>query len=145
MVDRHGELVAEASGPYPEAFADPAGWRAGLIALCRQLPQTIRASIGAIAIDGTSGTLLLCRPNGELATGDLGLALAYSHACPEHQAQAGAMAGEASPAASASGSLARALRLLDTAQHLGIPGQWLLRHQADWLMGWLLGDWRWGE
>jgi sugar (pentulose or hexulose) kinase len=20
-----------------------------------------------------------------------------------------------------------------------------LRHQADWLMGWLLGDWRWGE
>ena len=145
MVDRHGELVAEASGPYPEAFADPAGWRAGLIALCRQLPQTIRASIGAIAIDGTSGTLLLCRPNGELATGDLGLALAYSHACPEHQAQAGAMAGEASPAASASGSLARALRLLDTAQHLGLPGPWLLRHQADWLMGWLLGDWRWGE
>ena len=89
VVDRDGELVAEASGPYPEAFANPAGWRAGLIALCRQLPQTIRASIGAIAIDGTSGTLLLCRPNGELATGDLGLALAYSHACPEHQAQAG--------------------------------------------------------
>jgi sugar (pentulose or hexulose) kinase len=26
-----------------------------------------------------------------------------------------------------------------------IPTGWLLRHQADWLMGWLLGDWRWGE
>ena len=145
MVDLHGELVAEASGPYPEAFANPAGWRAGLIALCNQLPKTIRASIGAIALDGTSGTLLLCRPNGELATGDLGLALAYSLACPEHQAQAGAMAGEASSAASASGSLARALRLLSTAHNLGLPGPWLLRHQADWLMGWLLGDWRWGE
>ena len=76
---------------------------------------------------------------------ELGLALAYSHACPEHQDEAGAMAGEASPAASASGSLARALRLLGSAQHLGLPGPWLLRHQADWLMGWLLGDWRWGE
>ena len=126
-------------------FENPAGWRIGLIALCHQLPQAIRASIGAIAIDGTSGTLLLCRPNGELASGELGLALAYSQACPEHKAEAGAMAGEDSPAASASGSLTRALRLLGSAHHLGLAGPWLLRHQADWLMGWLLGDWRWGE
>ena len=145
MVDGHGELVAEAAGPYPEAFANPAGWRTGLIDLCRQLPETVRGAIGAIAIDGTSGTLLLCRPNGELAGGELGLALAYNQACPEHKAEACALAGKDSPAASASGSLARALRLLGSAHHLGLPGPWLLRHQADWLMGWLLGDWRWGE
>jgi sugar (pentulose or hexulose) kinase len=49
------------------------------------------------------------------------------------------------PAASANGSLARALHLLAQAQEFGEGGPWLLRHQADWLTGWLLGDWRWGE
>ena len=44
------------------------------------------------------------------------------------------------PAASPSGSLARALRLLE--RH---PQLELLRHQADWINGWLLQDWRWGE
>ena len=145
MVDAQGELVAEASGPYPETFADPAGWRAGLIALCHQLPPTIRASIGAIAIDGTSGTLLLCRPNGDLPPGKLALALPYSQACQEQGVQAATIAGEGSPAASSSGSLARALRLLSSADQMGLAGPWLLRHQADWLMGWLLEDWRWGE
>ena len=61
-------------------------------------------------------------------------------------------------AATASGSLARALALLRAAAGLAMepptqcsageappPFPWLLRHQADWLMGWLLGDWRWGE
>jgi sugar (pentulose or hexulose) kinase len=49
------------------------------------------------------------------------------------------------PAASASGSLARALELLEMARAAGIDGPLWLRHQADWLMGWLLGSWRWGE
>ena len=145
MVDGLGELVAEAAGPYPEAFANPVGWRSGLIDLCRQLPGRVRGAIGALAIDGTSGTLLLCRPNGDLVGGGLDLALPYSQACPEHKDHACALAGANSPAASASGSLARALRLLTSAEDMGLAGPWLLRHQADWLMGWLLGDWRWGE
>ena len=42
--------------------------------------------------------------------------------------------------------LARALRLLDRAAAAGYgPADLWLRHQADWLMGWLLNDWRWGE
>jgi sugar (pentulose or hexulose) kinase len=104
--------------------------------------------VGAIAIAGTSGTLLLCCNDGSLAAGDLGLALPYSLACPEQAPAAAALvAAEGdSPAASASGSLARALRLLAAAQEAGNgPQPWLLRHQADWLMGWLLGSWRWGE
>jgi hypothetical protein len=42
------------------------------------------------------------------------------------------------PAASPSGSLARALRLIALAETTGIQDPLLLRHQADWLMGWLL-------
>jgi len=109
-----------------------------------QLPPEQRRGVAAIALDGTSGTLLVCRPDGSLVAGALGHALPYHQACPEQAAAAAALAG-GGPAASPSGSLARALALLSAAEAAGEPGPWLLRHQADWLMGWLLGDWRWGE
>jgi len=136
----------QAARPYPRAFEDPLSWRDGLIALCQQMPTALRARVGALAIDGTSGTLLLCRRDGSLLSGDLARALPYHQACPEQQAQAQQLASTgpnpaSSAAASASGSLARALRLLELAPSEPL----LLRHQADWLLGWLLGDWRFGE
>ena len=148
MFDGAGTLLAEEASSYPRAFEDPEGWRQGLIALAARLDPELSARVGAIALDGTSGTLLLCRPDGALAPGELGLALPYSLACPEQAAAAAGLVANwpGSPAASASGSLARALQLLAKAQEAGLEQDtWLLRHQADWLMGWLLGDWRWGE
>jgi sugar (pentulose or hexulose) kinase len=101
--------------------------------------------VGAIAIDGTSGTLLLCHRDGSLLPPPLQRALPYHRACPEQATAAAAIAG-GGPASSASGSLARALALLEEARAVGPgPEPLLLRHQADWLMGWLLDDWRWGE
>ncbi|MFZ9270955.1 MAG: FGGY-family carbohydrate kinase [Prochlorococcaceae cyanobacterium] len=148
LINHQGEVRAELASPYPAAFTDPRGWRAGLEQLGRQLPAELRAAVAAIAIDGTSGTLLLCGADGAPAPGALGMALPYHQACPQQAALAAALAGPAAahtPAASASGSLARALQLLEQATEAALPGPWLLRHQADWLMGWLLGDWRWGE
>jgi sugar (pentulose or hexulose) kinase len=136
--------LLEHQAPYPGAFEDPQAWRRGLIALTQDLPLSCRGRIAAIAVDGTSGTLLLCCPDGSLLPGDLARALPYHQACPEQAASASAIAGPG-PAASASGSLARALNLLRRAEAAGLSPPWLLRHQADWLMGWLLGDWRWGE
>ncbi len=139
-----GDGPLELQAAYPGPFEQPMSWRDGLIALARRLPADLRRSIAAIAVDGTSGTLLLCRPDGSLLGGDLARALPYHQACPE---QAGAVAALAptGPAASASGSLARALRLLAQARRRGEGDSVWLRHQADWLMGWLLGDWSWGE
>ena len=140
--------MAEEASPYPNCFEDPDGWRRGLVALVHRVSSEQRAQVGAIALDGTSGTLLLCRADGSLADGPLGMALPYSLACPEHAEAAAALVAQApnSPAASASGSLARSLRLLADATAAGCGATpWLLRHQADWLMGWLLADWRWGE
>ena len=148
MLDGTGSLLAEEASNYPRPFEDPEGWRQGLTALVRRLDPELRSQVGGIALDGTSGTLLLCSPAGALAPGDLGLALPYSLACPEQAAAAAALVASCpgSPAASASGSLARALRLLAQAEATGLgQAPWLLRHQADWLMGWLLGNWRWGE
>ncbi len=136
LLDRQGQLVAERQAAYPGAFEAATSWRDGLIALVASLEPGLRRRIGALALDGTSGTLLRCDASGT----PLGEALAYSRACPEQQAASAALVAPGSPAASASGSLARALALRQAAR-----GPGLLRHQADWLMGWLLGDWRWGE
>jgi D-ribulokinase len=144
LVSRDGQPISQLTSPYPRPFADPEGWHQGLISLTRQLPLPLRRQVGAIALDGTSGTLLLCRPDGSPAAAALGQALPYHRACPEQAGLAKAIAG-GGPAASANGSLARALQLLASAEADGQAGPWLLRHQADWLMGWLLGDWRWGE
>jgi sugar (pentulose or hexulose) kinase len=146
LVDGEGGLQAELASPYPECFSHPKGWRRGLIELIHQLPRPWRARIGALAIDGTSGTLLICRPDGSLLPGPLAQALPYHLACPEQAAGAATLVGGCGTAASASGSLARALQLLAQARNQGLdPGELLLRHQADWLMGWLLGHWCWGE
>ncbi len=144
--DGPAELLIETNSPYPGCFNEPAAWLRGLIALTQRLPAELRQRVSAIAIDGTSGTLLLCRRDGSLLPGALGLALPFHQACPEQVQEARQLCGEdASPAASASGSLARALRLLHQAHQGGEGSDLLLRHQADWLMGWLLADWRWGE
>ncbi len=136
LLNGRGQLVAECQATYPGAFEAAASWRDGLIALVASLEPALRRRIRAIALDGTSGTLLRCDPNGS----PLGDALPYHRACPEQQPACAALVAAGSPAASASGSLARALVLRQ-----GAVGPGLLRHQADWLMGWLLGDWRWGE
>lgn len=137
------QLLSEQSAAYPRPFADPRGWREGLVALVARLDACQRARVRAIAIAGTSGTLLRCRPDGKPLDGDAALALPYHLSCPEQAEAARRISGApASPAASASGSLARALRLIEAS---GDASAFLLRHQADWLMGWLLGDWRWGE
>jgi len=144
LVSPAGVQIGAWATTYPRPFPDPRGWREALIALTSQLAAEQRERVGAISLDGTSGTLLLCRPDGELAGAPLDQALPYHQACPMQAAAAQAIAGDG-PAASASGSLARALMLLETSAAAGLQGPWLLRHQADWLMGWLLGDWRWGE
>ncbi|MCP9943383.1 sugar kinase [Cyanobium sp. ATX 6E8] len=144
LVEPGGAKLLEETSPYPTRLEDPWSWVNGLELLCARLPSALRSRVGTIAIAGTSGTLLLCRPDGQPGPGALGLALPYHHCCTEQAAAAAALAG-GGPAASASGSLARALHLLAQAEHSGEAGPWLLRHQADWLMGWLMGNWRRGE
>lgn len=137
--------------PYPGRLEEPGAWRQGLIELLATVPEGIRRRARAIAIDGTSGTLLACRADGRLLPPPLAQALPYHLACAEQSGAITALLGPASggapshPAASPSSSLARALRLLALAREAGLGPVLLLRHQADWLMGWLLDDWRWGE
>lgn len=142
VVNACGEPLQEQAIPYPGPFRQANSWRQGLITLMGQLSPALKPQIAAVAIDGTSGTLLACEPQGT----PLAEALAYCDAYPNQAAGAQALVCGGGAAASASGSVARALELLE---QLGWPESMatvpLLRHQADWLMGWLLGHWHWGE
>ena len=132
-----GELVHSEATPYPGEFTDPLAWRQACSDLIQAIPRHRRAGLAAIAVDGTSGTLLACRRDGT----PLGPALSYQQSCPEQVETLRRLIAPEHPAGSASGSLARALRLLDSHHDTHL----LLRHQADWITGWLLQHWRFGE
>ena len=136
VVAGNGALLDCRFQAYGGAFCKPHSWREGCGDLIRAIPAQLRSQLRALAVDGTSGTLLACDRDGC----PLGEALPYSQSCPEMQSALQPLVDPGSPAASCSGSLARALRLLN------LHGEViLLRHQADWMSGWLMNDWRWGE
>ncbi|QEY32123.1 sugar kinase [Synechococcus sp. RSCCF101] len=142
LLNADGQQVWSGALPYPGPFDQSDSWLTGTRALLAAMPIALRRSIAAVAVDGTSGTLLLCDRNGR----PLGDALPYHHRSPEQETRLRQLVAEdEGPAGSTSGSLARALALLDGSGATPAGPAPLLRHQADWLMGWLLGCWRWGE
>ena len=136
VLDHEGNLRHTQATDYNTGLCQPQDWCHACTALIRAIPEKLRGQLRAIAVDGTSGTLLACNHAGD----PLGPALPYSAAYPEHDAELKMMAPAQSPASSSSGSLARAIQLLKT--H---PSAAMLRHQADWINGWLLKNWHWGE
>ncbi|WP_222182742.1 FGGY-family carbohydrate kinase [Geminicoccus harenae] len=134
-VDRDGRLVAEAKAALPEpdradgmirtAAAD--WWEA--VATC--LAGIPKERVAAVAVDGTSGTLLLCAADGT----PLSAARRYDDAGSAAHA---ARIRELAPAESAAhGATSPAARLLDLqALH---PDAAMALHQADWVVGRLTG------
>ncbi len=147
VCDPSGDPLIESDGPYPGPFSCPESWREATRTLIAQIPLDMRQRVRAMALAGTSGTVLLCRQDGSLLEGPLlSQALPYHQACPGTLPVVRRLLGTANhPAAQASGSLARALTLLEWSSATPLASELLIRHQADWLMGWLLGHWRWGE
>jgi len=141
VIDAAATLQAEASTPLPVAARngaaveqDPETWWTVLIAnLDRLQAQCSLAGVAAIALDGTSSTLLCCDAVGQ----PLGPALMYNDARASHEAQRiAAIAPPECAAHGASASLAKLLWLLQT------PAASKIRHvlhQADWLLGRLCG------
>ena len=136
VIDSNRSLLFSSATGYHQGLHAPSDWIRALKELIPSIPGPLRRQLGALAVDGTSGTLLACTHQGD----PLGDALPYHQACPEQIMPVRDLIAEDGPACSASSSLARALRLLQ--RH---PQPVLLRHQADWVHGWLLQDWRKGE
>lgn len=140
VVDSAGQVAAgsEAALPAPvrpaprRAEQDAAVWWSALVQVVRGLPVEMRAGVAAIAVDGTSGTLLIADGRGR----PLGPALLYDDARADAQARDLARLAPADAAVrSPSSGLAKALWLLATPR----PAARHLLHQADWVLGRLTG------
>ena len=135
VVDPQRHLCWQERQPYPDQPA-PDSWRQVLFELLADLPEAIAPQIGKIAIDGTSGTVVLCDRTGSPMTPPL----LYNHPCPDSLATVRAIAPN-SPAASATSSLAKLVWWHQTLP----PDLWnraaYLLHQADWLSAHLHGQW----
>ena len=136
VLDERKTILHSQSCRYRTGLTKPEDWLQGCGELIRAIPDGLRARLVALAVDGTSGTLLACRPDGA----PISRALSYAEAFPAQLGHLRQLVPEDGPAASTSSSLARGLHLIQ--QH---GSNLLLRHQADWLNGWLMNDWRWGE
>ena len=138
-IDALGQVAAEAKDAMPppqrdgsRITQDPSIWRSTvasvLEALCAQLP---RERIVSIAVDGTSGTLLLTDAAGTPLTAGW----MYNDAsCVDEATRIGSIAPAASAAHGASSPLARLLQLQPQ-----VRGARHVLHQADWIAGWLSG------
>ncbi|MBO0614915.1 FGGY-family carbohydrate kinase [Thiothrix fructosivorans] len=134
VIDGNQVVRAEARVIYPANIAQtPDLWWAAVQQVLAELPAAIREHLRGIAVDGTSGTLLLADAAGNPTTP----ALMYNDARALLQAQRiAALAPRESGAHGVTSSLAKLLWLLEA--YPDQPHAYAL-HQADWIAGKLAG------
>ncbi len=139
-IDTNGLLHAQANTPMPEPVRDGAKaeqdaelwWQTISQALKTLLTQIPPDSVKALAVDGTSGTLLLTDEIGE----PLGPALMYNDGRSQTEAiRVAEIAPKESAAHGATSALAKLLHL-----NPGPEARYAL-HQADWIVGKLTDRW----
>ena len=140
-VDASGKLHSEMSAPIPtpprkedEVTQDPTVWWKAVTGCLQNLLKEIDPQrVQAIAVDGTSGTLLLCDAKGNPVTP----AIMYNDRRAVEQAnRIATLASKDSGAQGASSSLAKLLWLHE--RKLDKRAQFAL-HQADWISSKLTG------
>ena len=130
------ELIYSNSVPYEHGFKNPKSWINSCEMLLDNLPLDIKSNIINLAISGTSGTLTACNFRGI----PIGEAIPYYQACNDNGALIKSITVGEDHLQTPYSSLAKALRLIDK-----FGTNILLRHQSDWITGWFLKDWRYGE
>ena len=139
-IDAAGDIVVRISQtlPLPESAGarteqGPEIWWEGLGALFSAVSPAQRSRIAAIAIDGTSGTVLVSDAHGRPLTP----ALMYNDA--RATAEAERIRGLAPAASGAHGASSSLAKLLWLCAHHNVPPGAKALHQADWLSNRLSG------
>jgi 7-cyano-7-deazaguanine reductase len=142
-IDAEGRLLAQAATPIPaptrhegQVTQDPRLWWQAVVAALRGVLSDVGSSrVEALAVDATSGTILLCDKSGTPLTP----ALMYDDSRAQAQAERiAAVADRRSGAHGAASALAKLLWLHD--KRLDVKAAHVL-HQADWIAGKLTGIW----
>ncbi|MEO8332405.1 MAG: FGGY-family carbohydrate kinase [Gallionella sp.] len=128
VIDDAGSIVREQRIAYPDAASQtPLDWRSALLTLLHALPESIAAGLRGLAINGTSGTVLLC----DAALEPCSPALLYHDARAQQQAaQLKTIAPDGHTVCTATSGLAKFLWL--TQQNDCALAAYFL-HQSDWL------------
>lgn len=134
-IDAQGHIHAEAHTSLPPSLRegarseqDPGTWWKAVYTVLAQLASRIdAAAVTALAVDGTSGTLLLTDDNGE----PLGPALMYDDA--RSRAEAALLAGVAPSDSAAHGTGSALAKLLHLHRNGGTSAARHALHQADWI------------
>jgi sugar (pentulose or hexulose) kinase len=142
LIDRAGRVLAEVTAPLPPPRCvdggfeqDPAIWWTALTGVLDRLAARQSLDrLAAIAVDGTSATLLC----GDAAGEPLGPALMYNDARAIERARA--IAGVAPPESAAHGATSSLAKLLWLHAAGRTRGARYALHQADWLTGRLSGQ-----
>jgi D-ribulokinase len=130
VINAEGVIQSKAQHPFADASdgGTATGWKKALFSLIAQIPQDIRGEIRAIAIDGTSSTVLLCDATGQPITEPL----MYNDGRGVEVMEAlRAIAPPNHTVLSATSSLAKLLWLSQKAEGKRQKDYFL--HQADWL------------
>ena len=135
VIDPAKTIVWEQHVAYPDAATQtPLDWRTTLHTLLSALPKNIVTQLQDLAIDATSGTVLLCDKELNLATPAL---LYHDDQAHQQASQLKAIAPDGHIVCTATSGLAKFLWL--TQQNNFKPTAYFL-HQADWLTALLSGQ-----
>lgn len=136
-IDRQSRTLAERALPLPPSETpaagwhqqDPEAWWQAVTGVLQALARDCRGyRVKAVAVDGTSSSLLLCDPEGRPLTPGL----MYNDSRARDQLTLlQSLAPADSPVLSASSSLAKLLHLRGTVQAVAFHAL----HQADWILG----------
>ncbi len=130
------KIIFTSAQTYSKGLEISEDWINSLKTLLKEAPKDLKEKLVSCSVAGTSGTLLACEKNGE----PLGKALPYFLSCVEYSYQIEKLFTKECAGSSISGSVGRALRLLAL-----YGNEIILRHQADWISGWLINNWEYGE
>ncbi len=149
-IDERGQQIGSSSTSLPSPLTPRPGyseqdpelwWQAVLSVLDDLSPQLRNHQAVALAVDGTSSSLLLCNP---IDGAPLGNALMYNdQRCITALERVQAVAPPFAAVHSASASLPKLLHLLD--QLSAESEQLIALHQAEWIAGRLMGDFSTGD
>lgn len=128
-VNPDGQIQAESRCAFSPSDQQPDQWQAALWSLLDQLPHNVRCRISAIAVNGTSSTVLLCDRNGVPVRSPL----LYNNDCGKAVLdQIRQFAPADHVVLSATSSLAKLL-WWETQPDFAQVQQPYLLHQADWI------------
>ncbi len=136
IINTKKNILFTSSKTYSIGLEISENWINSLKDLIQEIPKDLKEKLVSCSVAGTSGTLLACKKNGE----SIGKALPYFLSCKEYSFEIEQLFTKECAGSSISGSVGRALRLVAL-----YGNEIILRHQADWVSGWLINNWNYGE